>query len=60
VNSQLSEIFDYVPGIDVEERPPTTVARDEEMLIDDTFLNISSMIKTSYEKKKKEPIESEG
>jgi len=60
LNSQLSDIFDYVPGIDVEERPPTTVARDEEMLIDDTFLNISSMMKTSYEKKKKEPIESEG
>ena len=60
MNSQLSEIFDYVPGIDVEERPPTTVARDEEMLIDDTFLNISSIMKTSDEGKKGAPVRSEG
>ena len=47
VNSKLSEIFDYVPGIDREQGPPTTVARDEELLIDDTFLNITTMAKSS-------------
>ena len=60
VNSQLNEIFDYVPGTDVEERPPTTVARDEEMMIDDTFLNITTIMKTSEKDKKKEPVKSEG
>jgi len=60
MNSQLNEIFDYEPGVDVEERPPTTVVRDEEMQIDDTFLNISTMMKTSDEDKKKESVKSEG
>ncbi len=60
LNSQLSEVFDYVPGIDVEERPPTTVSRDEEMLIDDTFLQLSTVMKKSDEQKKKETVESEG
>jgi formate dehydrogenase subunit beta len=53
LNSQLSEIFDYLPGIDVEQGPPITTARDEELLVDDTFLNISSMMKTSEESKKR-------
>jgi formate dehydrogenase subunit beta len=60
MNSQLNEIFDYEPGVDVEERPPTTVARDDEMMIDDTFLNISTIMKTSDEDKKKEQVKSEG
>jgi len=47
LNSKLSEIFEYVPGIDVEQGPPTTVARDEEQQIDDTFLNIASLMKKS-------------
>jgi formate dehydrogenase subunit beta len=60
LNSQLSEIFDYTPGINIEERPPTTAARDEELMIDDTFLNISTIMKTSNKDKEKEPIKSEG
>ncbi|MHA3964326.1 MAG: Coenzyme F420 hydrogenase/dehydrogenase, beta subunit C-terminal domain [Candidatus Thorarchaeota archaeon SMTZ1-45] len=54
LNSKLSEIFDYVPGIDVEQGPPTTIARDEELMIDDTFLKISSIMKTSRVEKKEE------
>ncbi len=54
LNSKLSEIFDYVPGIDLEQGPPITVARVEELQIDDTFLNIASMTKTSDENQKKE------
>ena len=49
LNSKLSEVFDYVPGIDREQRPPTTVAKDEELLIDDTFLRITSAMKKSDE-----------
>ncbi|MFX1578987.1 MAG: 4Fe-4S dicluster domain-containing protein, partial [Promethearchaeota archaeon] len=60
LNSQLSEIFDYVPGVNIEDRPPTTVARDEELLIDDTFLNISSIMKTRDEDRKKKAVSSSG
>jgi len=59
LNSQLNEVFDYVPGIDREVRPPTTVARDEEMLIDDTFLNLHRAMKSSDEDKKEELVKSE-
>jgi formate dehydrogenase subunit beta len=54
LNSKLSDIFDYVPGIDREQGPPTTVARDEELMVDDTFLNIESIMKTTDNVKKKE------
>ena len=54
LNSKLSEIFDYVPGTDREQRPPTTVARDEELMIDDTFLNIESVMKAPHSPKEKE------
>ena len=43
LHSELSEVFDYTPGIDVEERPPLASAMDSEMLIDDTFLDIASI-----------------
>jgi hypothetical protein len=54
VNSKLNEVFKYVPGIDLEEGPPTVVARTEELQIDDTFLNITTIMKSSDEEKKKE------
>ncbi|MFX1578838.1 MAG: Coenzyme F420 hydrogenase/dehydrogenase, beta subunit C-terminal domain [Promethearchaeota archaeon] len=60
LNSQLREVFDYEPGIDVNERPPTTTARDEELMIDDTFLQLTSMVQTKSDEKKKEPVKSEG
>lgn len=53
MNSQLNDIFDYEPGVDVEERPPTTVARDEELQIDDTFLNITTIMKEERVAEKK-------
>jgi formate dehydrogenase subunit beta len=56
LNSKLSEIFDYIPGIDIEQCPPTTGARDEELRIDDTFLNIASMIKANGKEKKKKTV----
>jgi formate dehydrogenase subunit beta len=43
LNRELSEIFRYIPGIDVDERPPLTVATEEELQIEDTFLNIPSL-----------------
>jgi formate dehydrogenase subunit beta len=56
LNSKLSEIFEYVPGIDLEQGPPITVAKIEELQIDDTFLNIATIMKTSDGNKKKEPV----
>jgi formate dehydrogenase subunit beta len=35
LNQELSLMFEYVPGIDVEKRPPLTVVTDEELKIDD-------------------------
>jgi formate dehydrogenase subunit beta len=54
LNSQLSEVFNYVPGIDVEQGPPIVTARDEELQIDDTFLNIQEMMKPTDKEEKKE------
>jgi formate dehydrogenase subunit beta len=56
LNSKLSEIFDYVPGIDREQGPPTTVAKDEELRIDDTFLGIESTMKARDEVKEGELV----
>jgi hypothetical protein len=60
LNSQLNEVFDYVPGVDANEKPPTTVAREGEMMIDDTFLQLHKTMKTSDEEKEGEPVKSEG
>jgi formate dehydrogenase subunit beta len=43
LNEELTKIFKYTPGIDIEERPPLTTAAEGELLIQDTFLNISSL-----------------
>jgi formate dehydrogenase subunit beta len=45
LHNELSEIFGYTPGIDVDERPPLATATDEEIQIEDTFLDISSLRK---------------
>jgi formate dehydrogenase subunit beta len=43
LNRELSEIFQYIPGIDVNEKPPLIAATEKELHIDDTFLNIPSL-----------------
>jgi formate dehydrogenase subunit beta len=43
LNSELTEIFEYTPGIHIEEEPPLTTAREGELQIQDTFLDISSL-----------------
>jgi hypothetical protein len=45
-----------VPGIDREQGPPTTVAKDEELRIDDTFLGIESTMKARDEVKEGELV----
>ncbi len=44
LNTELSKIFKYIPGIDVEQAPPLTKASDKELQIEDTFLDISSIL----------------
>jgi formate dehydrogenase subunit beta len=43
LNRELTEIFEYTPGIHIEEEPPLTTAREGELQIQDTFLDISSL-----------------
>lgn len=45
LNSELSEVFDYVPGVDIEQGPPLSNAMTKELQIDDTFLDIESIMK---------------
>jgi hypothetical protein len=45
LQNELSKIFGYTPGLDVEEGPPLTTATDEELQIGDTFLDISLLAK---------------
>ena len=45
LQNELSKIFGYIPGIDVEEGPPLTTATDEELQIGDTYLDISLLAK---------------
>jgi formate dehydrogenase subunit beta len=42
LNRELNEIFKYTPGINVEEGPPLTTVKKEEIQVDDTFLDIPS------------------
>ena len=35
LNRELSALFDYVPGIDINDYPPLTTVTDEELAIDD-------------------------
>ncbi|MGY5863610.1 MAG: Coenzyme F420 hydrogenase/dehydrogenase, beta subunit C-terminal domain [Candidatus Thorarchaeota archaeon] len=56
LNSKLNEIFEYEPGIDVEQGPPTTVVRNEEQMIDETFLDVASMMKASVGDKEKDSV----
>ena len=36
LNTELSSMFDYVPGMDVRDYPPLTTVTEEELAIDDT------------------------
>lgn len=45
LNSRLSEVFNYTPGVDLEQGPPLNTAMVEEMKIDDVFLDVSSLTK---------------
>jgi len=51
LNSRLNEVFDYEPGLDVEQGPPTIRASNEELQIDDTFLILSTPMKTKDEER---------
>jgi formate dehydrogenase subunit beta len=52
LNSQLNEIFKYEPGVDVEEGPPLSTARPEEMRVDDTFLDLAALLKRATKPEK--------
>ncbi|MFO7836411.1 MAG: Coenzyme F420 hydrogenase/dehydrogenase, beta subunit C-terminal domain [Candidatus Thorarchaeota archaeon] len=43
LHRRLSDVFQYTPGIDVEEHPPVIGITDEESSVDDTFLDLSSI-----------------
>jgi hypothetical protein len=44
-NSRLSEVFGYTSGTDLEQGPPLNTAMEEEMRIDDVFLDVSTLTK---------------
>jgi formate dehydrogenase subunit beta len=41
LHKKLSELFAYTPGLEVEQGPPLLAITDEELRMDDTFLDIS-------------------
>jgi formate dehydrogenase subunit beta len=45
LNSQLSDVFEYVPGVDIEQGQPLSNAMLSELKIDDTFLDIEAIMK---------------
>jgi formate dehydrogenase subunit beta len=49
VNQKLSHVFAYSPGIDIEQGPPLITASDDELMIDDTFLDITGIMKREKE-----------
>lgn len=44
-NQKLNDVFAYSPGIDTEQGPPLITASDDELMIDDTFLNVAETMK---------------
>ncbi len=44
LNWKLRDIFQYIPGVDREQLPPLIKAKDAEMQIDDTFLDIAEIM----------------
>ena len=46
LNAKLSDVFDYIPGVDVNQKQPLSDVVMEELQVDDTFLDIASMNKT--------------
>lgn len=51
-NLKLNDIFSYSPGVDIDQGPPLFTAYDEEMHIDDVFLNIAEIVKKHREQNK--------
>jgi formate dehydrogenase subunit beta len=47
MNERLSEVFDYDAGMDIEEMPPMNAALPEELQIDDTFLDMHALHKST-------------
>ena len=45
LNSQLNDVFDYVPGVDIEQGQPLSNAVLRELQVDDTFLDIRAIMK---------------
>jgi formate dehydrogenase subunit beta len=45
LSSRLSDVFEYVPGVDIEQGPPLSNAMTREIQIDDTFLDIEAIMK---------------
>jgi formate dehydrogenase subunit beta len=43
LNTELAKVFNYTPGIDIADGPPLTTATEEELRIQDIFLDISSL-----------------
>lgn len=43
LNDKLSEMFDYIPGEDMEDEPPLSTFDEKELKIDDTIFDISSL-----------------
>jgi formate dehydrogenase subunit beta len=44
-NARMSEIFEYKSGTDIEDGPPLNTAMEEELQIDDVFLDVSKLTK---------------
>lgn len=43
LNDRLSKMFDYIPGEDMDDRPPLVSFYEKELNIEDTILDISSL-----------------
>ena len=50
LNSKLTEVFDYMPGVDLDQGIPLNTAMAEEMNIEDVFLDVSSLTKSIKKK----------
>ena len=44
-NQKLNDVFAYSPGVDIDQGPPLITAYDDELMIDDTFLDIADVMK---------------
>lgn len=53
LNTRLNEVFGYMPGIDVDQKQPLSAVIMEELQVEDTFLDISSINKALQSKSSK-------